>query len=87
MLNPVGVFQHHLGTPIFMVYPKPGYRGIEKFVIPEGCALETDISLQSVCLQMYIYNVQLSKKMISFHHLPCPRKVIIIYVNIYKSAS
>ena len=45
MLNPVGVFQHHLVTPIFMVYPKPGYRGIEKFVIPEGCALETEGNL------------------------------------------
>jgi hypothetical protein len=45
MLNPVGVFQHHLETPIFMVYPKPGYRGIEKFVIPEGCALETEGNL------------------------------------------
>ena len=48
MLNPVGVLRNDLVTPIFMVYPKPGYRGIEKFVIPEGCALETDISLQSV---------------------------------------
>mmetsp|Transcript_2657 Transcript_2657/g.10809 ORF Transcript_2657/g.10809 Transcript_2657/m.10809 type:complete len:944 (-) Transcript_2657:1780-4611(-) len=45
MLNPVGVFQHHLETPIFMVYPKPGYRGIEKFVIPEGCALENEGNL------------------------------------------
>ena len=45
MLNPVGVFQHHLETPIFMVYPKPGYRGIEKFFIPEGCALETEGNL------------------------------------------
>ena len=27
------------------MYPKPGYRGIEKFVIPEGCALETEGNL------------------------------------------
>ena len=45
MLNPVGVFRNDLVTPIFMVYPKPGYRGIEKFVIPEGCALETEGNL------------------------------------------
>ena len=45
MLNPVGVFQHDLETPIFMVYPKPGYRGIDNFVIPEGCALETEGNL------------------------------------------
>ena len=45
ILNPVGVFRNDLVTPIFMVYPKPGYRGIEKFVIPEGCALETEGNL------------------------------------------
>ena len=45
MLNPVGVFRNDLETPIFMVYPKPGYRGIDNFVIPEGCALETEGNL------------------------------------------
>ena len=45
ILNPVGMFRHDLLTPIFMVYPKPGYRGIENFVIPEGCDLETEGNL------------------------------------------
>ena len=45
MLNPVGVLRNDLVTPIFMVYPKPGYRGIENFVIPEGCDLETEGNL------------------------------------------
>ena len=45
VLNPVGVFRNDLVTPIFMVYPKPGYRGIKNFVIPEGCALETEGNL------------------------------------------
>ena len=45
MLNPVGVLRNDLVTPIFMVYPKPGYRGIKKFVIPEGCDLETEGNL------------------------------------------
>ena len=45
MLNPVGVLRNDFVTPIFMVYPKRGYRGIEKFVIPEGCDLETEGNL------------------------------------------
>ena len=45
MLNPVGVLRNDLVTPIFMVYPKPGYRGIKNFVIPEGCDLETEGNL------------------------------------------
>ena len=45
ILNPVGVFRNDLVTPIFLVYPKPGYRGIENFVIPDGCDLETEGNL------------------------------------------
>ena len=45
MLNPVGVFRNDLETSIFMVYPKAGYRGVDTFSIPEGCALETEGNL------------------------------------------
>ena len=40
ILNPVGVFRNDLVTPIFEVFPKIGYAGINRFEIPEGCALE-----------------------------------------------
>jgi hypothetical protein len=39
-MNPIGLFDNTKTTPFFMVYPKPGYTGIERFKIPEGCALE-----------------------------------------------
>lgn len=42
ILNPIGVFRNDLITPIFSVFPKPGYVGIHKFKIPEGCALHSD---------------------------------------------
>ena len=45
ILNPVGVFKHDVVTPIFQVYPKPGYRGIDTFEIPPGCELDTDGNL------------------------------------------
>ena len=40
IMNPVGVFRNDLVTPIFEVFPKIGYAGINRFVIPEGCELE-----------------------------------------------
>ena len=39
-MNPVGVFRNDLVTPIFEVFPKIGYAGINRFEIPEGCELE-----------------------------------------------
>ena len=42
MLNPVGMFRQDVVTPIFMVYPKLGYRGIETFQVPDGCELEME---------------------------------------------
>ena len=39
-MNPVGVFRNDLVTPIFEVFPKIGYAGINRFLIPEGCELE-----------------------------------------------
>ena len=42
ILNPIGVFRNDLITPIFSVFPKPGYVGIHKFKIQEGCALHGD---------------------------------------------
>jgi hypothetical protein len=46
IMNPIGNFKHDVVTPIFMVYPKPGYRGIETFKIPQGCTLETEGNLK-----------------------------------------
>ena len=40
IMNPVGVFRNDLVTPIFEVFPKIGYAGINRFLIPEGCELE-----------------------------------------------
>ena len=40
IMNPVGVFRNDLVTPIFEVFPKIGYAGINRFLIPEGCDLE-----------------------------------------------
>ena len=40
IMNPVGVFRNDLVTPIFEVFPKVGYAGINTFKIPEGCELE-----------------------------------------------
>jgi len=40
IMNPVGMFRNDLVTPIFEVFPKIGYAGINRFEIPEGCELE-----------------------------------------------
>ena len=45
ILNPIGTFKSDVVTTIFKVFPKPGYRGIETFKIPEGCELETEGNL------------------------------------------
>ena len=45
ILNPIGTFKSDVVTPIFMVFPKLGYRGIETFKIPPGCELDTDGNL------------------------------------------
>ena len=45
IMNPIGNFKQDEVTQIFKVYPKPGYRGIESFNIPHGCALETEGNL------------------------------------------
>lgn len=45
IVNPVGAFRNDVVTPIFQVYPKPGYRGINFFEIPPGCELEIEGNL------------------------------------------
>ena len=45
ILNPIGNFLHDLPTKIFKVFPKDGYCGIERFIIPEGCKLEHEGNL------------------------------------------
>ena len=45
ILNPIGNFKSDVVTTIFKVFPKPGYRGIETFKIPERCQLETEGNL------------------------------------------
>ena len=40
ILNPIGTFAHDKVTKIFKVWPKPGFRGIESYQIPDGCALD-----------------------------------------------
>lgn len=42
ILNPIGAFAHDKVTEIFKVWPKPGFRGIESYQIPEGCELDFD---------------------------------------------
>ena len=42
ILNPIGLFDNNEITRCFKVYPKPGFTGIERYSIPEGCELEAD---------------------------------------------
>ena len=42
IMNPIGLFNNNEVTRFFKVYPKPGFTGIDKYSIPEGCELEAD---------------------------------------------
>ena len=44
ILNPIRI-QTHVVTTIFKVFPKPSYRRIETFKIPERCQLDTEGNL------------------------------------------
>ena len=48
ILNPIGVFNSDEVIKIFKVYPKHTFAGIKRYVIPEGCELETNGNMSSV---------------------------------------
>ena len=45
ILTPIGVFYNDRVTEILKVWPKPGFTGIERFEIPQGCELDIDGSM------------------------------------------
>jgi len=42
IMNPIGVFDNTKVTRIFKVFPKGGFTGIERFVVPPGCAMDME---------------------------------------------
>jgi len=42
IMNPIGVFDNTKVTRIFKVFPKGGFTGIERFEVPEGCAMNIE---------------------------------------------
>ena len=42
IMNPIGVFDNTKVTRIFKVFPKAGFTGIERFEVPEGCAMNIE---------------------------------------------
>jgi len=45
ILNPIGAFYNDRVTEILKVWPKPGFTGIERFKIPQGCEHDIDGSM------------------------------------------